>query len=320
MTNSQTESHWSRRHVLKLSASLAGSCFAITCMGAPGLLAAETDDTVPPEDARRQIDQILNATGNVANGVFQIDIDRTDITNITLHGLPIRPAFQINGSIFFQQIGGRGVMMNADLAIKPEELDRFIDRLITHEIVFQAEHQHMFDFSPPVWFVHFRADGDPVRIARGVKAALDVTSTPFPQTARSHPNTPLPAQEMGRILGAKPDFKEHGVVTFDVPRREPVLLAGRQISPYLNVQTEIAFQPLENGRAAAVPDYSLLASEVQRVTEQQLHQGWDIGCLYNQEIAESPQLYFSHQFKSGEPLQLAREIRSALNLMNVRFD
>jgi hypothetical protein len=47
-------------------------------------------------------------------------------------------------------------------------------------------------------------------------------------------------------------------------------------------------------------------------------QGWDIGCLYNQETGERPQLFFSHQFKTGDPYQLAAEIRKGLNRMNVQ--
>lgn len=319
MTNPEAGSQWPRRRVLKLGASLAG-LLAAGSLGNPLLLAADTEpDTAPSDEVRRQVEQILNAKGKVSDGVFHLDIDRKDIENVTLHGVPIKPSFQINGSLFFQTGGGR-VMMNADLALKAEELDRFIDRLIVNNIVFQAEHQHMFDFSPVIWFVHFRAEGDPLRIAKGVKSALDTTATPFPQKTPEHPTTPLPAEEMGRIIGAKPDVKEDGVVTFDVPRRERIMLGGVSISPYLNVDTDIAFQPLEGGKAAAIPDYSLLASEVQRVVGEQSHRGWEIGCLYNQEIAESPQLYFSHQFKTGDPLQLAREIRSALNLTNVKFE
>ena len=46
-------------------------------------------------------------------------------------------------------------------------------------------------------------------------------------------------------------------------------------------------------------------------------QGWDIGCLYNQETAEQPQLYFDHMVKSGDAYQLAQEIRDGLDLMDV---
>jgi hypothetical protein len=31
-----------------------------------------------------------------------------------------------------------------------------------------------------------------------------------------------------------------------------------------------------------------------------LARGWFVGCLYNQETAEHPQLYFSHQLKTGD--------------------
>jgi hypothetical protein len=41
--------------------------------------------------------------------------------------------------------------------------------------------------------------------------------------------------------------------------------------------------------------------------------GWDVGCLYNQETDESPQLYFSHMFKVGDPVQLAHEVRAGLD-------
>jgi len=33
----------------------------------------------------------------------------------------------------------------------------------------------------------------------------------------------------------------------------------------------------------------------------------------NQETDEHPQLYFSHQFKTGDPIRLAREMRQALD-------
>ncbi len=45
-------------------------------------------------------------------------------------------------------------------------------------------------------------------------------------------------------------------------------------------------------------------------------QGWIIGCLYNQETDEHPQLYFSHQVKVGDAIELAHEIRRGLDQTN----
>jgi len=39
----------------------------------------------------------------VSNGVFSIEIDRDDITNVTLRGVPILPAFELSGSLNFRR-------------------------------------------------------------------------------------------------------------------------------------------------------------------------------------------------------------------------
>lgn len=63
----------------------------------------------------------------------------------------------------------------------------------------------------------------------------------------------------------------------------------------------------------------MIASEVNPVTAFMKARTWDDGCLYNQETDEQPQLYFSHMFKTGDPLTLAREIRGGLDLMDMQF-
>jgi hypothetical protein len=172
-----------------------------------------------------------------------------------------------------------------------------------------------------VWFVHYRAAGSAEWLATGLKAALDTTSTPFPQIMPSNPKTPLPAHEIGKILGASPQIGADGVVSYDLPRKETIWLGGYKINPYLNVAATIVFEPYGGGiNAAAMPDYNFIASEVNPVVWYAQSKGWDIGCLYNQETDERPQLYFSHQFKTGNSITLAHEIRKALNMMNLEFE
>jgi hypothetical protein len=257
-----------------------------------------------------------------SDGVFSIEIDREDIDNVTLKGVPILPSFEINGTLYFQFQCNGSVVTNSDLALKPEEIDPFIDALIANDIIFQAEHQHFYDFNPLVWFIHFRQIGDPIKIAQGIKAALDKTSTPFPQTSPSNPTTPLPAHAIGKILGTKPQISSNGVVNYDIPRRNRIRLGGVVVNPYLNIMTPVAFEPLDNtgNNAAAVPDFGMVHNEIMPVMRVMRGQGWDIGCLYNQETDEYPQLYFSHQFKTGDPLQLAKEIRRGLNQMDMQFE
>lgn len=54
-------------------------------------------------------------------------------------------------------------------------------------------------------------------------------------------------------------------------------------------------------------------------TAQRSESSSDASALWKKETAESPQLFFSHQFKTGDPIQLAHDIRNGLNLTDVKF-
>jgi hypothetical protein len=316
----------SRRSALKLGAAFTGRLLAAASLPAAASVQAQDrdpgPDTAPSSQARQTIEQILQAKGKLSDGVLSISIVRKDIQGARLHGVPIPPGFLIHGGLDFQAAaaGRDEVMMNADMCLKSSELDPFIHHLIESNIAFQAEHQHFYDFEPLLWFVHFRARGDAATIARGVKSALSVTSAPFPQAPASHPQTPLPADRIGRILGAPPQVKEGGIVLYQLPRRESIRLGGMVINPNLNVETHVHFMPHGGGQnAAAAPDFGMIASEIDKVIGRQQKNGWDIGCLYNQETDEHPQLFWSHNFKTGDSLQLAHELREAFDLMNLKF-
>jgi hypothetical protein len=44
------------------------------------------DNIAPPEVVRERIQDIVDAEGSVSDGIFSIEIDRNDITDVTLHG------------------------------------------------------------------------------------------------------------------------------------------------------------------------------------------------------------------------------------------
>jgi hypothetical protein len=268
----------------------------------------------------KEIEEIMEAPGMVVDDVLDIEIEREDlhvIQRIPGDGtVPFKPAWENKGDFFFQSLGNGQAILNGDFGgLLPEEIDPFIDKLLEGGLIFQALHQHFYDLFPQVYFIHFRGIGDPLKLAQAAIAAVKVTGTPLPQTAPSHPTTPLPAEELGRILGGPVSVGSSGVVSVLVPRRDTVILSGVRISPFLNIANSIDFEPLGNGLQAAVaPDFSLIASEVQSVVRLMRQQGWVIGCLYNQETDEHPQLYFSHQVKVGNAVELAHEIRRGLNL------
>jgi hypothetical protein len=312
----------SRRSLLKAGAVAAGG------VAAAGLLPTGARAAVPasgpslPKDA---IEKIIGAEGSGDNGVFTVEIDRDDIgTVVNSQGVPIKPSFQINGTVVFEAEydsdgSYRSATLNGDLPFRPSELQPAIDAMLAHGLIFQAFHQHFYDWDPMVWFMHFRGNGDARQLARAVRAVLDQTSTPLPQKPPAHPTTPLDKHRLAEIIGATPTVGADGVVNFDLARRNDMLLGGRQISRYLNVMTSVAFEPLR-GTTAVVADFGMTAREVQAVTTQMRSKGWQIGCLYNQETDEDPQLYFEHVFKAGDAYTLAHQVRQALDLMNLEFE
>jgi hypothetical protein len=264
-----------------------------------------------------QIQQIVQAQGTVTNGVLSIDIERQDIGEVAGPlGVTFTPAFEVDGTLTFQPLGHGKAFFNGDLALKPEETNPVIDAIVANGLIFQAFHQHYIETSPNVWFIHFRGEGDPLELARGIYNVLKATSTPLPQMMPANPTTPLDPDRLASILHGDAQVGDEGVVTVSISRTDTIAIDGIRVSPEANISTEVQFKPLASSgsSAAAGPDFSLTSSEVQPVVSLMRRQGWFVGCLYNQETNEYPQLYFSHMLKTGDADTLAQEIRRGLDL------
>jgi hypothetical protein len=299
----------SRRYALALG------CATTASLAIPSSTAkAGGSQTSLPVD---QIEQILGASGTVQNGVLSVEIDRTDARKAFFepeHVL-VLPEFELNGTLYFQPLSGGQAILNADFCLFPDETNKFIDALIANGLIVMAFHQHFFDLNPIFWFVHWRGVGDPIAFPTASRNAINVTCTPLPQPAPSM-KTPFDADKLASILGGTAEVGGSGVVTVSVARQEQIRLGGIPIKSETGVSTTVEFEPLDSSgqQAVGAPDFALIGKEVDPVFQTMSKQGFKIGCLYNQETDERPQLYFSHQWKVGDPYDLAREIRNGLDL------
>jgi hypothetical protein len=229
------------------------------------------------------------------------------------------PAFEIDGTLTFQPLGHRSAFFNGDIALRPEETQDVIDAIIANGLIFQAFHQHYIETTPNVWFIHFRGEGDPLKLATAVHNVLKATSTPLPQTMPSNPTTPLDPDKLASILHGDAQVGDEGVVTVTIDRADTIVIDDIRVSPEANISTTVQFKPLaSSGSSAAVgPDFSMKSSEVMPVVSLMRSLGWFQGCLYNQETNEHPQLYFDHMLKVGDAYSLAQEVRRGLALTAV---
>ena len=271
-----------------------------------------------PVDA---IKRIMQVRGDFSDGVLNIDIGRNDLTDVTAPAgpgmdgrcVPFSAGFELGGEFVFQCIGVDEAIMHGDFPFLPGEIDTAIDSMVKGGLSVQAPHQHYVGLDPMVWFMHFRGIGAPLDLARAGVALVGTTAAKLPQKKSDESTTKLDKESLGKILGAKADFGDGGVVNVVVPRVDRIRLAGIAVNSHLNVSSNISSQQLADGSCAAAPDFAMTAAEIAPVMRLMRANGWAGHCLYNQETNEKPQLYFSHMLKVGEQKQLAREIREALD-------
>ena len=263
-----------------------------------------------------EIQKIVGAQGTVTDGVLSISIDRDDLGKVKGPlGVTFTGSFELDGSLTFEPLGNDLAFFNGDLPLKPQETQAFIDALIANDLTFQAFHQHYIEMSPQVWFIHWRGLGNPLKLAQAVHNALKTTGTRLPQTMPSNPKSPLDAKRLGKILGGAAQIGSDGVVTVNVNRRDKIVIGGVHASPESNISIGIEFQPRSSKGSTvwAAPDFGMISTEVQPAIALMRKQGWFVSCLYNQETAESPQLYWAHMLKTGDAYALASEIRLGLD-------
>ena len=313
---SNTDTSMSRRKALTLGGRIAGGLVAASSSPffAPGRTFA-SDSSLPV----KEIEEIMETTGKVMNGVLTIDLERTDLHVIGPQGIPFKPAFELLHEFHFQPLGDGRAFLNGDMTVLPHEANPIIDRIFAGGLVFQALHQHFMDEHPQTFHPHFRGIGDPIHLAQAAISMVKATGTPLPQSQPEHPTTPLPAEQLAHILGGTAEVGGEGVVTVSIPRAETIFVAGVALKPEMGVEVTVAFEPLDdNGFAACAPDYALIASEVNPALKEARRQGFEVHCLYNQETAEEPQLFFSHNIAKGNAIDLARRVSRVLDKMHLK--
>jgi biotin operon repressor len=124
-----------------------------------------------------QIDQIIGAKGQANGGVYQIGVPRRD--PITENGTQIAPAgpMGVATAINFQPTGSGKAAITGDFVLSGEEVNPVIKALRSNGIEVTAVHSHMLTEQPRLIFLHFWANDDALKLARGLRAALDKTAS-----------------------------------------------------------------------------------------------------------------------------------------------
>jgi hypothetical protein len=123
-----------------------------------------------------QLDQIIGVKGNPNGGVYQFAVPRRDpITESGMQITPVGPMGAAN-AINFQPTGGGKAAITGDFLVTGDEVNPLIRTLRTNGIEVTAIHSHMLTEQPRMFFIHFWANDDALKLARGLRAALEKTA------------------------------------------------------------------------------------------------------------------------------------------------
>ncbi|MGY3037331.1 hypothetical protein ACVIIV_006501 [Bradyrhizobium sp. USDA 4354] len=142
-------------------------------------LSAPASTAAPPavDLDTAQLDRIIGVKGQANGGVYQFNVPRRD--PVTEQGMQLSPVgpLGVATAVNFQPTGGGKAAITGDFVLTGDEVNPVIKALRSHGIAVTALHSHMLDEQPRLFFMHFWANDDAIKLASGVRAALDKTAS-----------------------------------------------------------------------------------------------------------------------------------------------
>jgi hypothetical protein len=154
---------------------------ALSASGTPlgGGGSAATAPAAGPGLDTKQIEQALGRTGRALDGgVFQVTVPRAEV--ITEMGVQLLPAMGVTTVMNFQPTADGKAAITGDFVLIDKEVNAVARTLLQHGIDVTAIHNHGLMDVPRLFYMHFWANDDPIKLSQGLKAALGQTNSAKP--------------------------------------------------------------------------------------------------------------------------------------------
>jgi Domain of Unknown Function (DUF1259) len=262
------------------------------------------------------VETAMGKSGTLNPGdVFKFGFPRRDL-KVTARGVLVKPTFALGSWIAFKSMGTEAMVMG-DLVLTADEITPVMQKLQQGGIEQTALHNHIPDPTPTILHMHIGGQGDPVKLATAIHAAIALTKTPL--TAPLSPPTPpaldIDTKQIDKILGATGKVNG-GVYQFNIPRSETITEDGMEIPPAMGTATVINFQPTGSGKAAITGDFVLLGKEVNPVIHTLQQNGIEVTALHSHMLTEEPRTMYMHFWANDDAVKLSQGLRLALDHTN----
>ncbi len=114
----------------------------------------------------------LGRSGRAQGSVAQVGLVLVP-GQVTMNGRTVTPALGYGSPINVQMVDADRAVATGDFAVLADKVAPLLDALAAHGIGATAVNSHMVGETPPVYFIHYWADGALAEVLRGLRAALD---------------------------------------------------------------------------------------------------------------------------------------------------
>jgi Domain of Unknown Function (DUF1259) len=121
------------------------------------------------------VEKIMGHQGNVSGGVLHFNVPRAE--KLTEEGMETPPSMGAGTSINFQPTGNGRAAIAGDFAMTGAEVGRVMKVLQDNGVQAVALHSHALDDVPRLFYMHFWANNDAVKLAKILRTALDETNS-----------------------------------------------------------------------------------------------------------------------------------------------
>lgn len=136
---------------------------------------ATTSGPAPAVDLdTAKLDEIIGVKGTANGGVYQFGVPRRDPSMES--GMQVNGALGGANAVNFQPTGNGKAAITGDFLVTGDEVNPLIRALRAGDIEVTAIHSHMLDEQPRLFFIHFWANDDALKLAKGIRAALEKTA------------------------------------------------------------------------------------------------------------------------------------------------
>lgn len=116
------------------------------------------------------VDKAMGTKGTNDGGIYKFSFARKE--TVTMDGKVLPPAMGVTTAINFQPTGGGKAAVNGDFVMTADEVQHVIQALRAGGIEIVELHNHALDDNPRLFYMHFWAVDDGVKLAKALRTAV----------------------------------------------------------------------------------------------------------------------------------------------------